>query len=317
MPKDLASILDTASEETAAVLKKNPPVTDIDPEDLDADDLPDAEETTWFRLKNVVTVFADLKSSTQMGIGKHAASTAAIYRAATGNVAQIMNGLDANFIQIQGDGVIGLFWGDKAFERAVCAGITVKTFSEKTLQPKIESRWEDTPTGFKVGIASGRVLVKNIGTPSNENQQEPVWAGKPVNYAAKAAQQADRNELIVTGTVWLAIENNDYLTVSCTHGAEDSSPAPATLWTDIAIEKLGHDVDDSAGRLLSACWCDDCGPTFMKSILEGETTRVETEGVFEKSTNEYAARFDAQRDNLSRLAHKRGMRIIRKNRRRR
>ncbi|MDI9909368.1 adenylate/guanylate cyclase domain-containing protein [Rhodococcus sp. IEGM 1406] len=318
MAKNLSSILASAIDETTEVLKKNPPIKDVEPEDLDADSLPDANATTWFRLKNVVTVFADLKSSTQLSVGKHPASTAAIYRAATGNVAQIMNGLDADFIQIQGDGVFGLYWGDKAYERAVCAGITVKTFSEKTLQPKLEGRWPDAPqTGFKVGIASGRVLVKNVGTPRNVNQQEPIWAGKPVNYAAKAAQQADRNQLIVTGTVWLAIENNDYLTVSCAHGEDDSAPSPATLWSDVEIEKLGHDVDDSAGRLLEACWCDQCGPEFMQAVLNGETTRDETNEVTEsESASESSAQFDLKRANLARLAHERGMKVIRKSRRR-
>jgi len=318
MTKNLTSILDVAATETTEVLKKNPPIQDVEPEDLDADNLPDAKANTWFRLKNVVTVFADLKSSTQLSVGKHPASTAAIYRAATGNVAQIMDSLDADFIQIQGDGVFGLFWGDKAFERAVCAGITVKTFSEKVLQPKLESRWPDAPeTGFKVGIASGRVLVKSIGTPRNVNQQEPVWAGKPVNYAAKAAQQADRNQLIVTGTVWLAIENNDYLTVSCAHGADDSAPSPATLWSDVEIEKLGHDVDDSAGRLLEACWCDACGPEFMQAILDGETNRDETNEVVEsESSNERSANFDMKRAKLAQIAHERGMKVIRKSRRR-
>lgn len=315
MASDLTSILDAATTETTDVLAKNPPVQDVEPEDLDADRLPDADDTTWFRLQNVVTVFADLKSSTQLGIGKHAASTAAIYRAATGNVAQIMSGLDANFIQIQGDGVFGLFWGEKAFERAVCAGITVKTFSEETLQLKLEKKWADAPkTGFKVGIASGRVLVKNVGTPKNKNQQEPVWAGKPVNYAAKAAQQADRNELIVTGTVWLAIEDNDYLTVSCIHG-DGQAVSATTLWADVEIEKLGHDVDDSAGRLLKAKWCEHCGPTFMQAVLDGKKTRDETNEVVE-SSSEHSVQFEAKRANLHQLAHQRGMRFIRKPRRR-
>lgn len=306
MAKKLEDILDAVSAETKAVLAKNPPVTDVEAEDLDAETLPDAGNFTWFRVNDVVAVFADLKNSTQLSVGKHPRSTAAIYRAATGNVVKIFHDLDADFIQIQGDGAFGLFWGDRAIERALCAGITVKTFSEKVLQPKLESRWPEAPmTGFKVGIASGRVLVKNIGTPRNANEQEPVWAGKPVNHAAKAAQQADRNEMIITGSVWIAIENNDYLTVSCGH-AEDVVGEPSTLWADVEIEKLGHDEDDAAGRLLASCWCDECGEKFMAAILAGESRRDNLDEVKESPAITAAAaaidtaHFERRRNALAR-----------------
>lgn len=310
--KSLTDILTAVKDETVEVLKKNPPVDDIDPDELDANDLPDADTNTWFRVDEVVAVFADLQNSTQLGTGtKHAASTAAIYRAATGNVVSIYHDFEADFIQLQGDGAFGLFWGERATERAICAAITVKTFSEEILVPKLESRWEDDPeTGFKVGLGTGRVLVKNIGTPRNEHEQEPVWAGKPVNYAAKAAQQASRHELIVTGSVWDAIKDNDYLTASCVHG---DGASPAVLWEDVDIERLTHDEDEAKGRLLKAKWCDDCGPQFVKAILDGETTRDDAEGVRESAKSFKSAVWEmaAQRRQSTR-AHKRGMNVRRR-----
>ena len=70
-----------------------------------------------------------------------------------------------------------VFWGDLRYERALCAGITIKTFSVDMVE-RLEKRWDDLPeTGFKVGVASSRLLVKRIGTPRNPAQQEPVWAG--------------------------------------------------------------------------------------------------------------------------------------------
>src|SRR5699024_5084969 len=108
-------------------------------------------------------------NSTRLGTGKHAASTAAIYRAATGNVVKILHEFNADFIAIQGDGAFGVFWGAARVERALCAGITIKTFSENSLEPKLEARWDDGPeTGYKVGLSSGRVLVKNIGTRNDD-----------------------------------------------------------------------------------------------------------------------------------------------------
>jgi class 3 adenylate cyclase len=267
----LDEILDAAKVDTDGLLAKNPPVEDK--EDLDADELPDAAGETWYRVEDIVAVFVDLQNSTQLSVGKHPASTAAIYRAAMNNAVMVLHEFSADFIQIQGDGAFGLFWGPRAIERAMCAGITVRTYSEGTLEPALEAKWPDAPqTGFKVGIASGRVLVKKVGTRRNANEQEPIWAGKPVNYAAKAAQQANRGELIVTGTVWVAIEDNDYLVSSCGHaGGEPSQVAP--LWEDVYIDRISHDEDDAAGRVLRATWCTHCGPAFVEAILNGETER--------------------------------------------
>ncbi|MBR7744359.1 hypothetical protein KC207_13780 [Phycicoccus sp. BSK3Z-2] len=302
--KPVSDLLDDCAEETKDVLDKNPPVEDVDPDDLDANDLPDAKNKTWYRLEDVVAVFADLQNSTALGLGKHAASTAAIYRAATGNVVHIMNKFEADYIQIQGDGVFAIFWGERRYERALCAGVTAKTFSEETLVPKLEARWKGGPeTGFKVGIASQRTLVKNLGTPRNENEQEPVWAGKPVNYAAKAAQQALRHELIVTGSVWDFISGNDYLSVTCA-----CDPGP-NLWQDVSIEKLNHDEDEAAGRLLKAKWCETCRDDFCAAILDGQTHRDDADGVRDqvrKSQHATAFRLAREQNRAQRRAHRFG-----------
>lgn len=310
--KSLDEILEAVKNETDEVLKKNPRVLDVDSDGLDATDLPDADNQTWFRVEEIVAVLADLQNSTQLGTGtKHAASTAAIYRAATGNVVKILHEFEADFIQIQGDGAFGLFWGELAFERAMCAGITIKTFSEEALVPKLESRWEDDPeTGFKVGVGCGRVLVKNIGTPSNENEQEPIWAGKPVNYAAKAAQQASRHQLIVTGSVWDAIEANDYLTVSCAHG--DGS-GPGVLWEDAEIGRLTHDKDEAKGRLLKAKWCEECGSGYVAAILDGETDREDAGEARMSATSFKSVLWEsAARQREATRAHNRGLRAQRR-----
>jgi hypothetical protein len=48
---------------------------------------------------------------------------------------------DPQFMDIQGDGIFGLFHGDRAFERAVC-GITLKGFSERSLERLIEELFD-------------------------------------------------------------------------------------------------------------------------------------------------------------------------------
>lgn len=255
----LEELLDSLDDAARIELASTPTVEDWSGS-LDVDRLP-IKTRKWIKVPDVVTVVADLKNSTQLGTGKWAASTASIYQAATGGAVNVLNKFQADFIQIQGDGAFGLFWGQDRYERAVCSGITIKT-SSTSLVERLEAKWREGPeTGFKVGIASGRVLVKRIGTPRNPAEQEPVWAGKSVNYASKAAQQADRHEMIVTGSVWDRIEKNDYIAISCPCGNGPS----LSIWGDCVIAHLPDaDSMESQGRRLYAGWCKTHGGRILR-----------------------------------------------------
>lgn len=271
MSYDLQSLIDQLDKHVKGELAVNPEIVDKG-DDLDVDTLPIVARK-WHKLTEGVAVVADLKSSTNLGVGKHAASTAAIYEAATGGLSQIFDDFDADFVAIQGDGAFGLFWGEERMERAICAGITVKTFSQKVLVPRLEKRWPDDglpSTGFKVGMAVSKLLVKRVGVPRTDHQ-EPVWAGKAVNYAAKCAQQADAHEMIVTGSVWDFVEGNDYLAVTCPCG---NGPTD-TLWSDVVIDKIHEGDGERAGRKLTSMWCGIHGPEYCAAVLDGETTRPE------------------------------------------
>jgi class 3 adenylate cyclase len=219
----------------------------------------------WHRIKNVVAVSADLKNSTSLSFGKYVNTSARLYEASTGSAVRIFSRFDPEFIDIQGDGLFGLFHGELAFERAFCAAVTLKTFSERSLERMIDEVFSDTfpDTGFKIGMASGTLAVKKVGV---RGTNEPVWAGKPVNWAAKCAQKADRHQLIVTSAVWDKLSKNDYIAYSC--GCPDGTPKQ--LWKEIEVEKL-----DKHGlcRLLLSNWCETHGDEFCQAILNGETER--------------------------------------------
>ncbi|MCR8675505.1 hypothetical protein NWP10_06780 [Micrococcus sp. HG099] len=266
-PAFLTSLLDDLGEEVNTVLNNSDiPVVDKDGT-FDAKDIPSSSSTTWIKLPEVVAVVCDLKGSTHLGTGKHDKSTARIYKASVEGAVRIFHEFDANFIDIQGDGGFGLFWGDKAYERALCAGVTIKTFSED-LVAQLEKRWPDAPeTGYKVGIHAARTLVKRIGTRRVVSEQEAVWAGRPVNYAAKCAQAAERHQMVVTQQVWDKFKKNDYIAFSC-----DCKNGPsANLWMDITVEPLPE--NDQAGVVLGSGWCGKCGPMFCDAIMAGETKR--------------------------------------------
>jgi class 3 adenylate cyclase len=266
---DLDTLLSDIDGDVGSELACKPEVVDKG-HALDLDDLPIVARK-WHKLRDGVAVVADLKSSTQLGLNKHAASTASIYEASTGGVVQIFGEFDADFVAIQGDGAFALFWGERRRERAICAGITIKTFSERHLVPRLENKWATLPaTGLKVGVANSPLLVKRVGLPRTEHQ-EPVWAGRAVNYAAKAAQQADSGELIVTGGVWDWTSMNDYLAVTCPCGGGPS----ASLWEDVTINKIPENDGDREGKLLTSTWCLVHGGEYCSAILDGKRQRAD------------------------------------------
>jgi class 3 adenylate cyclase len=263
---ELNALLDACDDHVREELKSMPEVIDVD--DFDpVNDAPPITARKWYRVDDVVTVVADLKGSTRLGLNKYAQSTASIYEAGLRPVVDIFHQFGAGWIPIQGDCVIGLFWADNAVQRAMCAGITAKTFSRKSFMHRLGKKWEDADSGFKVGVATSRLLVKRIGRPASPHQAL-VWPGKAVNHATKAAQSADAHQLIVTGSMWDAIADNDYITFTC----DCARPVPS-LWRDHEIEALDHDDVDKTGRCLTSDWCDACGETFCNAILDGEKHR--------------------------------------------
>ena len=264
---NLTSLLDSCDSHVRDELINMPDVEDLDDFDPVNQVLPIVARR-WLRVFDAVAVVADLKSSTKLGLNKNARSTASIYEAALHPVVDIFHEFGAGWIPIQGDCVIGIFWDELAVERAMCAGITVKTFSERHLLERLTNKWPELPdTGFKIGVAMSTLLVKRVGRPASPHQAL-VWPGKAVNYAAKAAQSGDTGKLIVAGSVWDAIESNDYITFTC----DCKTPSP-TLWDDHDIDQLDHDDAERSGRCLTSAWCKTCGEGFCERILAGDTRR--------------------------------------------
>lgn len=300
---NLTSLLDSCDAHVRDELVSMPDVEDVDAFDPVAD-APPITARRWLRVTDAVAVVADLKSSTKLGLNKNARSTASIYEAALHPVVDIFCEFGAGWIPIHGDCVIGIFWDELAVERAICAGITVKTFSERHLVERLTKKWTELPpTGFKVGVATSTLLVKRIGRPASAHQ-DLVWPGKALNYAVKAAQSGDAGQLIVTGSMWDAISNNDYLTFTC----DCSTPSPL-LWHDHPIDKLDHDDAERGGRCLTSEWCKTCGEVFCTNVLAGETHRNTVDGyrselqksMFKDAIAQKFAAERASRRNLQRL----------------
>lgn len=242
-------------------------------------DFPDelyTEKRIWKKISDVVVVCADLKNSTKLSFRQHPQSSARLYEAVTGNMVRIVNEFEPEFVDIQGDGLFALYHGDGAYQRGLCAAITVKSFSENELVPAIESSMgaQFPKTGLKVGMAAGILAAKNVGV---RGTNEPVWAGKPVNWAFKCAGAAERNQLIVTRKVFQKFENNDYVTHSCGCGINaegervPDAKTPSELWTTTQVTTLPESDFDC--KLLKSNWCPIHGDEFCTAILDGKTNR--------------------------------------------
>jgi class 3 adenylate cyclase len=265
---DLDVLLGGLGTKAANILATVPTVDEMS--DPALDDIPGQGSQRWLKIPDVVAVVFDLKSSTQLGTGRYDTSTARIYKAAVESSVAIASEFDAQFIDIQGDGGFALFWGNLRYERALCAAVTIRTFSAELVDRFVQKFPNGLPeTGFKIGVASGRVLVKQLGMPRNVDEQEAVWAGRPVNYAAKAAQSADRHEVVVTGSVWDHFEANDYVVYSCSCNGGPT----ANLWKDFTIDRIPD--REKSGRLLKVGWCENCGAEFCDAIRIGEIKRTD------------------------------------------
>ncbi|MCZ9306413.1 hypothetical protein L8V01_02790 [Corynebacterium sp. c8Ua_181] len=266
----LRGLLGEVKNNVAIELERTPEVEPAG-DSLVYDDLK-IEARRWKVIDDAVVVMADLKNSTKLGMNKWVQSTANIYEASTGSVAKIFDDFGADFISIQGDGAYAIFWGERRIERALCAGVTIKTFGEDLLE-QLKTKWDSLPdTGLKVGIASGKLLAKKVGVRRKPGSQAPIWPGKPVNYAFKASASVDKNQMAVTKSVWNAIKANDFLTWSCTCNGE-----PSLLWQDLTIKKLPEGAPERQGMFLASAWCPNCGEEFCESILRGEKKRSEVD----------------------------------------
>ncbi|MFB6825121.1 hypothetical protein ACFCXA_26480 [Streptomyces virginiae] len=263
----LSEMLETFDGHVADQLKSTPEVVPTEGE-IDASDL-FINVPKWRKYPQVTCVFADLAGSTSLRKGKWEASTASIYEAAARPAVVILNDFGADFIDIQGDAAFGLFVGENSRSRAICAGITIKTFGEHILLPALEKKWPNDPpkTGFKVGCAISDLLGKKIGI-SGTGHNAPVWAGRAVNYAAKCSQQARAHEMIVTKPIATAVRRNEYLFYSC-----ECAEAPSELWRDHNVEKVAE--TDSEGLVLGSSWCSMCGDSYCENICNGLWKRAD------------------------------------------
>ena len=246
-------------------------------------DVPDTGPTNkgvWYQIPEVTAVFADLKRSTELSAENSPRVAARAYTYFIRAMAVILDRFEVNYVDIQGDGIFGLFSGKNSRFLAAACATTMRTAVEREVALRFE---KDTSSDWHltagVGIDYGTLLVRRLGLRGTK--QNEVWAGKPVNMSAKLSSLAGSNHVVVSDRVFAQYEGASKLRErallwSCgcdgdTQGSGLDAPAGQTtyLWEKEAVsEDLG--LDFSSFHRLRSKWCATHGPEFCETIITGK-----------------------------------------------
>jgi class 3 adenylate cyclase len=161
--------------------------------------IPIEKPTNWLKIPDVVCCFVDMEGSTKLSAGLHDKTTAKAYRLFTETAIRIFHKFGAAYIDIKGDGVFSLFNKNQPYT-ALAATISFKSFVYEHFTPKIKELTEQD-VGGHFGIDQKTVLVRKFGLKTyrdRTDRQNEVWAGKPINMAAKLASLSTDNRLWVS-----------------------------------------------------------------------------------------------------------------------
>ena len=230
----------------------------------------------WKKITDVSVVATDLKSSTAVSYSKQDRIGARLYQASTGNCTKVLQQFTPDFVDIQGDGLFAIFAGDDHHERAICAAISLNTFGRRLAVLLREELGEDVPemkaSGLRIGADRGVLLVKNIGVRGPH--KEPVWAGKPVNYATKCAQAADPGHVIVTSRFFQDLRENEYVRYTC--GCKERR-APGMTWFPSG-RRSPSTTSAAARRTPGRCTATGARTTARASVARSSAARRSVTG---------------------------------------
>ena len=265
---DVASQLDDQSRLGVQITKLN--------------DVPETGPTNkglWYRIDDVTAVFADLKRSTSLSTEANPQSAAYAYTYFIRAMALVLERFGAGYIDIQGDGIFGLFSGRDSVFAAAAAAVTMRTVVEREVAGRFKRdtkvEW-NLAAGF--GIDQGTLLVRRLGLRGMK--QNEVWAGRPVNVAAKLSSLAEDNEVAVSERIFTRFTEARQVrrrallwTCGCGGGEQGTGfdmgeGETVYLWEESeAPEALGLDFE----RLLTlgSKWCRVHGAEFCEAIVTG------------------------------------------------
>ncbi len=245
-------------------------------------DIPDTGPTNkgvWYQIPQVTSVFADLKRSTELSAENSPRDAASAYTYFIRAMALILERFDAKYIDIQGDGIFGLFSGKGSIFYAAACAITMRTEVQREVAIRFDKDTEcDWDLTAGIGIDRGTLLVRRLGLRGTK--QNEVWAGKPVNMSAKLSSLAEPNHVVVSERVFRQFEGSSKLrkrTLLWSCGCDESTTGAGLdvlegqtcfLWQERTVnEDMG--LDFNIFHELGSKWCEIHGPEFCETIVTG------------------------------------------------
>ena len=229
----------------------------------DTPQIPIQNPTTWLKIPDVICCFVDMEGSTKLSAGLHEKTTAKAYRLFTETAIRIFHKFGAAYIDIKGDGVFSLFNKNQPYT-ALAATVSFKTFVYEHFTPKVRKITEQY-IGGHFGIDQKTVLVRRFGLKSYQNRtdrQNEVWAGKPINMAAKLASLSTNNRLWVSDRFFRNLKDEKAVSsCGCPNGNK------VELWTK---ENVANDsrFDFDTAYSLGSNWCEKHGKSFCSSLVK-------------------------------------------------
>ncbi|MEQ8754576.1 MAG: hypothetical protein RID09_13825 [Coleofasciculus sp. G1-WW12-02] len=229
----------------------------------DTPQIPIQKPTHWLKIPDVICCFVDMEGSTKLSAGLHDKTTAKAYRLFTETAIRIFHDFGAAYIDIKGDGVFSLFNQNQPYV-ALAASVSFKTFVYDHFTPQVK-KLTDKDVGGHFGIDQKTVLVRRFGLKRSQNRtdrQNEVWAGKPINMAAKLASLSTDNTLWVSDRFFRNLKDEKAI-YSC--GCPNGETKP--LWQK---ENVSNDsrFDFDTAYSLGSNWCKKHGKLFCKRLLE-------------------------------------------------
>lgn len=217
----------------------------------------------WLKIPNVICCFVDMEGSTKLSAGLHEKTTAKAYRLFTETGIRIFHKFGAAYIDIKGDGVFALFNQDQPYS-ALAATVSFKTFVSEHFTPKVENLTKQH-IGGHFGIDQKTVLVRRLGLKTYQDRtdrQNEVWAGKPINMAAKLASLSTGNRLWVSDRFFGNLKDE-----KATHSCGCPSGDNVELWTEEDVSDDSR-FDFDTAYSLGSNWCEKHGRSFCSSLVK-------------------------------------------------
>lgn len=235
--------------------------------------IPLDNQLNWLEIPDVICVYVDMVSSTKLSASLHPKSTAGVYQLFTGTAVRLFHEFDAPYIDVRGDGAFALFNSDQCY-RALAAAITYKTFAQKVFVPEVQKKTQ-MELGAHIGIDQSTVLVRRIGFRSvfsRTDRQNEVWAGRPINMAAKLGSITRPGELLASDRFYKRI-TSDVARKSCGCSGGEYTGDKVALWTEVDLEtdeeysEHRELFDFSKMYKLKSLWCPTHGQEYCADML--------------------------------------------------